>query len=237
MTNPWTRAASAMPDFPDFNSHQLFTVHHHLPSIPPHPLKSTNTMNVDIVPMAMNLARRLGPPPPEIMAALGVLAPPRARGRDEDERDADSDGSVDTLGEPRDRGGNRDRDRYDEGARTGAERYPWRSAGFSSRPVGTATAQDTLDLEIDAQQTWTALERMRKWKDRLHRENKTLRADVERLKSEVKEGRKREAEGKKEVERLKARYEEVWNDKVMLAEKISVSSLSSAKRTDIDHLR
>jgi regulator of replication initiation timing len=193
-------------------------------------------MDRDILPMAMNLARRLGPPPPEIMAALG-LAPPRARGRDEDERDADSDGSVDTLGEPRNRDANRDRDPYYEGPRTGAERYPWRSAGFSSRHTGTATAQDTLDLEIDAQQTWTALERMRKWKDRLHRENKTLRSEVERLKSEVKEGRKREAEGKKEVERLKARYEEVWNDKVMLAEKISVSSLSSAKRTDIHHPR
>jgi hypothetical protein len=48
---------------------------------------------------------------------------------------------------------------------------------------------------------------------------------VERLKNEVKEGRKRESEGKKEVARLEQRYEEVWNDKVMLAETISVSTL------------
>lgn len=71
---------------------------------------------------------------------------------------------------------------------------------------------------------------MRKWKDRLHRENKTLRAEVETLKSELKEGRKREAEGKKEVDRLKMRYEDVWKDKAMLAEQISVSTPFDTER-------
>lgn len=168
------------------------------------------------------------------MAALGVPLP-RARERDEsDDSDSDTDGSVDTLGEPRDRERerNRDRDRDDEGPQNGAGRYPWRTAGFPSRPVGNAAAQDIIDLEIDAQATWAALDRMRKWKDRLHRENKILRAEVDKLKKEVREVRKREMEGKKEVERLKQRYEEVWSDKVMLAEKISVSFPSHLKITN-----
>lgn len=75
---------------------------------------------------------------------------------------------------------------------------------------------------------------MRKWKDRLHRENKTLRAEVEKLKSELKEGRKRESEEKKEVERLKMRYEDVWKDKVMLAEQISVSTPFDAENVVTD---
>lgn len=46
---------------------------------------------------------------------------------------------------------------------------------------------------------------------------------METLKSELSKGRKQEAQGKAEVESLKKRYEDVWNDKVMLAEQLSVS--------------
>lgn len=71
---------------------------------------------------------------------------------------------------------------------------------------------------------------MRKWKDRLRKDNKVLKEETkklreltEKLKDDVEQVKKRETSALAEVKRLKERYEDTWRDKAVLAEQISVS--------------
>ncbi|KAJ9095217.1 hypothetical protein QFC20_006694 [Naganishia adeliensis] len=69
---------------------------------------------------------------------------------------------------------------------------------------------------------------MRKWKDRLRKDNKVLKEETkklreltEKLKDDVEQVKKRETSALAEVKRLKERYEDTWRDKAVLAEQIS----------------
>ncbi|KAJ9091841.1 hypothetical protein QFC20_007526 [Naganishia adeliensis] len=69
---------------------------------------------------------------------------------------------------------------------------------------------------------------MRKWKDRLRKDNKVLKEETkklreltEKLKDDVEQVKKRETSALAEVKRLRERYEDTWRDKAVLAEQIS----------------
>jgi hypothetical protein len=185
----------------------------------------------DFYPFAPEPVRRRGPPPLEPLARPSL--PLRtARRRDvletEDESDNySSDGSYDTLRDAM------HRERARESARTTnvIPRPPWRSAPPASR-TAPSTAQAVLVLEQETQTAWSSLGLMRSLKDRLYGENKVLRAELDALKKEVEQGRKREAQHERERDRLKGRYEDAWRERVLLAEQLAVSP-SLVQRTHI----
>jgi regulator of replication initiation timing len=193
----------------------------------------------DPFPFPPEAIRRRGPPPLEPLARP-ALPLRTTRRRDvlttEDESDDySSDGSFDTLRDAM----------HSEGARETARttdvipRPPWRSAPLASR-TAPATAQDVLALEQEAQTSWSSLGTMRSLKDRLYGENKVLRAELDALKKELDLGRKREAKQKTERDRVTARYEDAWRERVLLAEQLSVSSvlcLSDRSLPDTDSVK
>lgn len=136
----------------------------------------------------------------------------------EDESDDNSsDGSYDTLRDAM------HRDRARETARTtDVPRPPWRSAPLASRTT-LSTAEDVLALEQETQTSWSSLGTVRGLKDRLYAENKVLRMELDALKKEVDQGRKREVQQERERDRLKGRYEDAWRERVLLAEQLAVS--------------
>jgi hypothetical protein len=111
--------------------------------------------------------------------------------------------------------------------------FPHRNARLTSGAVHARSnrqmeEQDRDDLELENQRTWEELDRVRRWKNRLRQENKSLREETESLRREVKELRKRDEDSRAEIKRLKGRYEDVWHDKVVLAEQLSVSTGSAS---------
>lgn len=173
----------------------------------------------------------------------GIVNGPRRRDErgERDENNDSRDARGDTMEEPMpprhtDGVGPSSREQEPRRINFGGNNLPtWRSGQLPSRPIAspTATAQNISDLERHTQTAWSSLDRTRKSKDQLYRENKTLRSEVQKLEIDLQKGRKRATEMENETQGLKMRYEEAWNKKFTLAERLYVSmhSLSTLARS------
>lgn len=104
------------------------------------------------------------------------------------------------------------------------------AAGNAQRGVSdeTAARDERLSTEEDNRQLIKDADRLRKWKDRLQKDNKILREESKRLKEKVETLEKKVKKEEKELKELKENYEKVWQEKVALAEKMSVSDDTSS---------
>jgi hypothetical protein len=154
----------------------------------------------------------LGPPIP-------VLPPP---GADDDiDADAPPPGPGDVL------------NRIGEGlaAVVGAGPFglPVGTVGNAGRAMSAEAAarEDRFAMEDDNRQLLKDAERLRKWKDRLERDNRSLREESTRMKKKMEMLEKKTKEMTKEMKDLKKNYERLLQEKVALAEQISVSLVIS----------
>lgn len=154
------------------------------------------------------IAIPLGPPIP---------VPPPPGAEDDIDGDAPPPGPADVL--------NRIGESLAAVVGAGPFGLPVGTAG-NARPAMSAEAaarEDRNAIDEDNRQLLKDAERLRKWKDRLEKDNKSLREESTRMKTKMEKLEKTTQEMKKEMKELKKNYERLLQEKVALAEQISVS--------------